>query len=132
MLEARYRTMESLAEGSGCTLVDLPCGYTPRSIAFARKGLPYYGLDLPVVIREISGWVNEMEPLNYVTLAGERLGADGSFTCGERHNAAGSIARRSELEQKKKASLDKGHHHQEHADDAYLPRFYHLQGRHDK
>ena len=42
------------------------------------------------------------EPLNYVTLAGERLGADGSFTCGERHNAAGSIARRSELEQKKK------------------------------
>ena len=54
MLESRYRTMASLAEDSGYTLVDLPCGYTPRSFAFARKGLPYYGLDLPVVIREIS------------------------------------------------------------------------------
>ncbi len=29
MLEARYRTMACLAEGSGCTLVDMPCGYTP-------------------------------------------------------------------------------------------------------
>ena len=54
MLESRYRTMAALAESSGYTLVDLPCGYTPRAIAFARKGLPYYGLDLPVVIREIS------------------------------------------------------------------------------
>lgn len=62
MLEARYRTMASLAESSGYTLVDLPCGYTPRAIAFAKKGLPYYGLDLPVVIREISGQVNAMVP----------------------------------------------------------------------
>ena len=60
MLEARYRTMASLAESSGYTLVDLPCGYTPRAIAFARKGLPYYGLDLPVVIREISDQVKAM------------------------------------------------------------------------
>lgn len=54
MLESRYRTMARLAEDSGFTLVDLPCGYTPRGLAFARRGLPYYGLDLPVVIREIS------------------------------------------------------------------------------
>lgn len=54
MLESRYRTTARLAEDSGLTLVDLPCGYTPRGLAFARKGLPYYGLDLPVVIREIS------------------------------------------------------------------------------
>ncbi|MBE6472062.1 MAG: STAS domain-containing protein [Coriobacteriaceae bacterium] len=60
MLEARYRTMASLAESSGYTLVDLPCGYTPRAITFAKKGLPYYGLDLPVVIREISSQVNAM------------------------------------------------------------------------
>ena len=63
MLESRYRTMANLAEASGYTLVDLPCGYTPRAIAFAKKGLPYYGLDLPVVIREISERVKAMVPL---------------------------------------------------------------------
>ena len=39
MLEIRYRTMARLAEESGDTLVDLPCGYTPRAIEFAKKGL---------------------------------------------------------------------------------------------
>lgn len=62
LVESRYRTMTSLAEDSGYTLVDLPCGYTPRGIAFARKGLPYYGLDLPVVIREISEQVSAVLP----------------------------------------------------------------------
>ena len=52
MLEIRYRTMARLAEESGDTLVDLPCGYTPRAIEFAKKGLAYYGLDLPAVIQE--------------------------------------------------------------------------------
>ena len=61
-LEARYRTMQNLAESSGFTLVDLPCGYTPRGISFAKKGLPYYGLDLPVVVREISGQAGAMIP----------------------------------------------------------------------
>ena len=54
MLEIRYRTMARLAKESGYTLVDLPCGYTPRAIEFAKKGQPYYGLDLPAVIREAS------------------------------------------------------------------------------
>ncbi len=62
LVESRYRTMTSLAEDSGYALVDLPCGYTPRGIAFARKGLPYYGLDLPVVIREISEQVSAALP----------------------------------------------------------------------
>ena len=53
MLETRYRTMARLVEESGYTVVDIPCGYTPRAIEFAKKGLPYYGLDLPVVIREL-------------------------------------------------------------------------------
>ena len=43
MLEIRYHTMARLAEESGGTLVDLPCGYTPRAIEFAKKGLAYYG-----------------------------------------------------------------------------------------
>ena len=62
MLETRYRTMERLAEESGYTLVDLPCGYTPRAITFAKKGMPYYGLDLPVVIREASEQIPPLVP----------------------------------------------------------------------
>lgn len=62
MLEIRYRTMARLAEGSGCTLVDLPCGYTPRAIEFARKGRPYYGLDLPAVIQEASEYIPALIP----------------------------------------------------------------------
>ena len=54
MLETRYRTMARLAEDSGHTLVDLPCGYTPRAVEFAKKGRPYCGLDLPAVIQEAS------------------------------------------------------------------------------
>ena len=92
MLESRYRTMERLAEESGHTLVDLPCGYTPRAIAFARKGLNYYGLDLPVVIREASeqiqalippeqrGFVHfrEVDATNYASLEKALEGIDGS------------------------------------------------------
>ena len=62
MLEIRYRTMARLAEESGFTLVDLPCGYTPRAIEFAGKGHPYYGLDLPAVIQEASEQITSLIP----------------------------------------------------------------------
>ena len=62
MLEIRYRTMACLAEESGYTLVDLPCGYTPRAIEFAEKGRPYYGLDLPAVIQEASENITALIP----------------------------------------------------------------------
>ncbi len=62
MLETRYRTMARLAVESGYTLVDLPCGYTPRAIEFAKKGLKYYGLDLPVVIREAAEQIPALIP----------------------------------------------------------------------
>ena len=62
MLEIRYRTMARLAEESAFTPVDLPCGYTPRAIEFARKALTYYGLDLPVVIREASEKISALIP----------------------------------------------------------------------
>jgi len=53
ILETRYRTMGALAEKeSFATKVDLPCGYTPRAIEFAGKGLKFVGLDLPAAIRE--------------------------------------------------------------------------------
>ncbi len=52
ILETRFRTMGALAEETGLTEVDLPCGYTPRPMEFARKGLPFVGLDLPAAIAE--------------------------------------------------------------------------------
>ena len=69
MLECRYRTMACLAEESGYTPVDIPCGYTPRAIAFVRKGLPYYGLDLPAVIREASEKIRALIPAEQRELA---------------------------------------------------------------
>ena len=53
MLEIRYGTMCKLAEETGFdTEVDLPCGYTPRAIQFARKGIRFVGIDLPAAISE--------------------------------------------------------------------------------
>ena len=53
MMETRFRTIEVMAEKSGCnTVVDLPCGYTPRAKVFANKNIEYIGLDLPAAIAE--------------------------------------------------------------------------------
>ncbi len=52
VLETRFRTMGAMAEETGFTEVDLPCGYTPRAIQFARKGKKFVGLDLPAAIAE--------------------------------------------------------------------------------
>jgi anti-anti-sigma factor len=53
LVETRWRTCAAIAEETGCkTIVDLPCGYTPRAKAMAQKGIAYYGLDLPAAIRE--------------------------------------------------------------------------------
>ena len=55
IMEIRYRTMAAMAIESGYgTEVDLPCGYTPRAIEFARKGIRFKGLDLPAAIAEAS------------------------------------------------------------------------------
>lgn len=54
VLETRYRTMNILAEKSGCDVdVDLPCGYSARALSYARKGKRFVGLDLPAVIQEV-------------------------------------------------------------------------------
>ena len=53
LLEGRYRISAAIAEQTGCkTIVDLPCGYTPRAKVFSQKGIAYYGLDLPAAIAE--------------------------------------------------------------------------------
>lgn len=53
MMEMRFRTIAEMIERSGYnTVVDLPCGYTPRSIYMAEKNKEYYGLDLPAAVSE--------------------------------------------------------------------------------
>ena len=53
MLETRYRTSVAIAQHLGYkTIVDLPCGYTPRAKMISQKGITYYGLDLPAAIAE--------------------------------------------------------------------------------
>lgn len=53
LVETRWRTCAAIAEKTGCkTIVDLPCGYTPRAKAMSQKGIAYYGLDLPAAIAE--------------------------------------------------------------------------------
>ncbi len=53
LVETRWRTCAAIAEESGCkTIVDLPCGYTPRAKVISQKGIAYYGLDLPAAIAE--------------------------------------------------------------------------------
>ncbi|MCR5404578.1 MAG: STAS domain-containing protein [Butyrivibrio sp.] len=52
-LEIRFRTMGEMALKSGFpTIVDLPCGYTPRAIEFSRLGKSFVGLDLPAAVSE--------------------------------------------------------------------------------
>ena len=52
-MDMRFNIMSRLAAESDCPVhVDLPCGYTPRAIQFARKGLRFVGLDLPAAIAE--------------------------------------------------------------------------------
>ena len=51
--EIRFRTINKLIETSGFDVeVDLPCGYTPRAVEFARQNKKFVGLDLPATIYE--------------------------------------------------------------------------------
>lgn len=54
VVESKYRTMCRLIEESGMKVnVDLPCGYTPKALYVAERGLRFVGLDLPIVATEI-------------------------------------------------------------------------------
>ena len=52
IMEVRYFTNGKLAKESGFTEVDLPCGFTPRALEFAKSGKKYVGMDLPATINE--------------------------------------------------------------------------------
>ena len=53
IMDVRYFTNGKLAKESGFTEVDLPCGFTPRAIEFAKSGKNFVGMDLPATINEV-------------------------------------------------------------------------------
>ena len=53
IMEVRYFTNGKLAKESCFTVVDLPCGFTPRALEFAKSGKKFVGMDLPATINEI-------------------------------------------------------------------------------
>jgi hypothetical protein len=53
VMEVRYFTNGKIAKESGFTEVDLPCGFTPRAIEFAKSGKKFVGMDLPATINEV-------------------------------------------------------------------------------
>ena len=53
VMEVRYFTNGKLAMESGFTEVDLPCGFTPRALEFAKNGKKFVGMDLPATINEV-------------------------------------------------------------------------------
>lgn len=94
VLETRYRTMNILAEKSGCDVdVDLPCGYSARALSYARKGKRFVGLDLPAVIQEVKPKImrlvdagkrdfvrlSAVDATNYDSLENALKGTSGTF-----------------------------------------------------
>ena len=53
VMDVRYSTNGKLAKESGFTVADLPCGFTPRALEFAKSGRKYVGMDLPATINEV-------------------------------------------------------------------------------
>ena len=53
IMAVRYFTNGKLAKKSGFTEVDLPCGFTPRALEFAKSGKKYVGMDIPATINEV-------------------------------------------------------------------------------
>ena len=94
VIESRYRTMNILAEKSGCDVdVDLPCGYSARALGYARKGKRFVGLDLPAVIQEVKPKImrlvdggerdfvrlSAVDATNYDSLENALKGINGTF-----------------------------------------------------
>ena len=63
--EVRYLMTNEMIRGYEATnVIEIPCGYTPRGLLFAKEGYKYVGLDLPVVISDM-GPVTKSMSENY-------------------------------------------------------------------
>ena len=61
LMDMRYHTIEKLAMEEGdFTEIDLPCGYLPKALRYARAGHRFIGLDLPATIAEVEPAINAL------------------------------------------------------------------------
>ncbi len=61
VIETRYRTMNALISALGMgTVLDIPCGYTPRALNEVFRDTHYIGCDLPAVIDEVGPALDAM------------------------------------------------------------------------
>ncbi|MCI6995999.1 MAG: STAS domain-containing protein [Eubacterium sp.] len=61
MMETRFRGMMQYALDMGVkNFVDLPCGYTPRSLMMSEQGIHFTGCDLPAVVEEFSSVIDKI------------------------------------------------------------------------
>ena len=59
-VEARYAAVSrTLKTGEYKALLDIACGYTPRSIFCHKEGIEYRGLDVPVVTEELQKFADK-------------------------------------------------------------------------
>ena len=91
-VETRFAVTNEIIRSLGVkTVLDLPCGYTPRGIKLAKSGIKYYGCDLPAVIDEIAPAVKKVigenenirytavDATNYDSLKAALAGAEGEL-----------------------------------------------------
>ena len=93
IVELRYRSMNAFIQASGAkTVVDLPCGYTPRALEDFIADKRYIACDLPAVAEEMGplvdeilagrGWKRDVayqgvDATNYASLRAALEGAEG-------------------------------------------------------
>ena len=74
LMDMRYHTIEKLAMDEGdFTEIDLPCGYLPKALRYAKAGHRFIGLDLPATIEEVGPAINSLlddESKKLVSFAG--------------------------------------------------------------
>ncbi|MBQ6502908.1 MAG: STAS domain-containing protein [Flexilinea sp.] len=60
-VEARYAALSRFMKSEGYTnLLDIACGYTPRSVYCSASGIDYVGLDVPIVAEELQEMVKKL------------------------------------------------------------------------
>ncbi len=62
-IESRYEAVSRvLKEGGYKNLLDIACGFTPRSLYCCRNGINYVGFDVPIVAETLSAHASELLP----------------------------------------------------------------------
>ena len=62
-VEARYAAISRLLKQGGCrNMLDIACGFTPRSLFCHKAGIDYVGMDVPVVAEQLQAFAEKKYP----------------------------------------------------------------------